>query len=620
MNLEKQLDQRITKRLAKLRHLLSQCSTYSTIGWCFAQLTGPTQAVGKKGRLTSPLKQLPFLLAVLLSTDEPAEPVEFTEKRWALTKRILEDLFSAYVMLYLPEKEDLRELSESWRRSREVSMLAFLHFHNSGLLASVEQIVSRIKIYLVPFDSKLSVLFGFTASEAIEICESVRQTVQNSADDLGIIASRVNDVLNAGSSFDGTEKEFRRLCREEPNVAETLRSLLGGVRGFGLVSRTQIETIHPISGPRFWKQFSVRRGEGPEVKYPTEQSVAEERPLVMVDQTHAMFPSINSLFSAVLRTFERELTQSDAKDRFLRARDRALEAETREKIQLLLGPQAQVWSNVYETPDAQYEHDIVAVEGDVCLVVEVKATPPSEPFRNPERAFQRLRNAFRADTGLQKAYEQANRLVARLRQGNSVILYDQKGHQIGHLLPAEAMLYVPVCVSRDNLGSLATNLSLLLEKEPTDPYPWAVCVLDLSSLAEAWEYLKWGSKQLRKYLDQRSKLHGKAFSDDELDFAGYFIRHGGIDEPIDTKDALIQLDPSYANIFDDIYRHVHQGGPPPGIEHSKPVLLDFKRSLLSGSPTFVDDPPGARVCEKTGRNSPCPCGSGRNYKRCHGQV
>ena len=32
-------------------------------------------------------------------------------------------------------------------------------------------------------------------------------------------------------------------------------------------------------------------------------------------------------------------------------------------------------------------------------------------------------------------------------------------------------------------------------------------------------------------------------------------------------------------------------------------------------------PPGAakRDAEKVGRNDPCPCGSGKKYKRCHGK-
>ena len=31
-------------------------------------------------------------------------------------------------------------------------------------------------------------------------------------------------------------------------------------------------------------------------------------------------------------------------------------------------------------------------------------------------------------------------------------------------------------------------------------------------------------------------------------------------------------------------------------------------------------PPVVRVGEKVGRNDPCPCGSGRKFKQCHGAI
>jgi preprotein translocase subunit SecA len=31
-------------------------------------------------------------------------------------------------------------------------------------------------------------------------------------------------------------------------------------------------------------------------------------------------------------------------------------------------------------------------------------------------------------------------------------------------------------------------------------------------------------------------------------------------------------------------------------------------------------PPFVRAGEKVGRNDPCPCGSGKKYKHCHGRI
>jgi len=171
----------------------------------------------------------------------------------------------------------------------------------------------------------------------------------------------------------------------------------------------------------------------------------------------------------------------------------------------------------------------------LCLPIEAKAAPPTEPFRDPDKAFVRLRDAFRADKGIQKALVQANRIVRKLKAGDLVPLYDARSRDVGRLLPDPSKLPIAVCVTRDDFGSLATNLALLLEKDTADSYPWAVNIIDLSNLAEAGSYFNWGPAEFRKYLEQRIMLHGKVFSDDDLDYAGYFMMHDGFDSATNTQ-------------------------------------------------------------------------------------
>jgi len=69
-------------------------------------------------------------------------------------------------------RKQLGNLSPEWYqvKVREVSMPAFLHYFNTGLLASVQQIEERITTYLVPFDAKLTEAIGISASQALAIC------------------------------------------------------------------------------------------------------------------------------------------------------------------------------------------------------------------------------------------------------------------------------------------------------------------------------------------------------------------------------------------------------------------------------------------------------------------
>ena len=109
--------------------------------------------------------------------------------------------------------------------------------------------------------------------------------------------------------------------------------------------------------------------------------------------------------------------------------------------------------------------------------------------------------------------------------------------------PTELERTYLICVTRDDFGPIAVNLSLLLEKEEEDPYPWAVNILDLHNLIDAWDYFGWGVDQLVKYLDLRVDLHGNVYASDELEIAGFFIKHGGLEPLVAAEADLLQLSP-----------------------------------------------------------------------------
>lgn len=205
---------------------------------------------------------------------------------------------------------------------------------------------------------------------------------------------------------------------------ERSERLLSGMKGLGGVSLSDLESAFPGLAHTFWQQFSMQRGEAPEIRYPTDQSIYETRPLIRISDTKAFCPLVNDLFTALRLVGKKKLLKSPARDKFLRARDKALEKETLTKIRAFLSPNATIWSEVYETPDSQYEHDVITVDDGLCLPIEEKAAPPTEPFRDPDKAFVRLRDAFRTDKGIQKAFVQANRIVRKPKAGDLVLLYD----------------------------------------------------------------------------------------------------------------------------------------------------------------------------------------------------
>jgi hypothetical protein len=612
------LEDEITACLAELRSTLADKATWSVAGWCFSYLFRDASGEGSDERWSSPAKQIPFLLGVLLSSPEPADGKELTSEGWEKVRQIIERLFNAYMLLYMPSPDQLGSVAPEWLRVREVSMLAFLHYFNNGLMASVEQISERIRRYCAPFDAEIAAALGVTATEFLSMVHRIAETLQSSLDALQSAArtERTRRIaLLDRAAVEGWSKQELSAAASDPDYRAAATELVTRLDGIGKISRKDLVAAFPESGETFWSLFSSERGAGPELRYPTEQSNVELKPIIRLSASEGICGTSNGLFTALLLVCEQTLSNSPVRTKFLRLRDKTLEDETVEKISQLLSPNATIYSEAYEQPDAQYEHDVIAVDSGLCLVIEAKASPPRAPFRDPDKAFKRLRDAFRADGGIQKGYTQAERIVRRLKSGETVALYDKDGHAIGQLIPHELKLIIGVVVTRDDFGALATNLKLLLEKEPEGAYPWVVNIIDLGNFTEAWKYLGYKTDKFSRYLEQRILLHGKVFSPDELDFAGFFIRHGSFEAALRAPADMVPLNPNYSSIFDEIYRHLHSAGPPVTVSETVPVLMDLKKSLTSGEPVFINttNRPGSR---KIGRNEPCPCGSGKKYQHC----
>jgi hypothetical protein len=606
---------RLEQGVAELRSLLSQHSTRSVAGWCFGPIVAAQQESSDR-KLLSPDRQISFLLSLVVSTPEPDIPAGLSEEDWRRAVVLLNNVYSAYLDLYLPkDSEQVSNLTDEWRHQREVSMSAFLHYFNSGLVASIEQLTERIEAYVGPFDSDLRQLIGLSSKQATEIARYLTTRLQDDLDGVSEMVrsgeSERQAMIDHIENYDPGSEDIPIAEWSKP-WEEKAQWIFSSVERLGIVRFRELERKFPTVARAYWEQFTIGRGDGPGIQYPTEGSVIDTRPLIRLDDNTAFCHAANGLFSSILLAAEDALARGELKARFLRARDKALEREVAKHARALLGQGATIWEHVYETPDGHFEHDVVAVDGNLCLIFEAKASARNEPLRDPAKAYVRLRDAFRSGTGIQKAYEQGSRIVKRLKAGEFVTLYDSKGREVGQLRPDISDFAACVCVTRDDFGPLATNLALLLDKHQGDDYPWAVSSIDLSTLAEAWGYFNWGSRELRNYLKQRLHLHGRVYSAYELDYAGAFIVHGRMPNP-PREGMIMQLEVGYSDVFDDIYRAIYYGAPAVRIAPKRPVLTDLRLSLRVGRPVFVQTQ--SRLA-KVGRNEPCPCGSGRKYKRC----
>lgn len=596
----------------RLRHLLSEQETKSVVGFCLGyhlhRANDPEYSAG----LSSPARQIAFLLGLLLSTAEPSPPKKMKTADWEKAIELLEQIFLAYQAVMWPQPDEIPNLTTEWKEVREVAGQALLHYHNTGLMATIEQLRTRVRDYITPFDDILKEEWGLSATQALEICDYVLEAWERHRDRMADASMRERQtrlsLIDEWEKHELTIDEVRKKAKELGYEQDFL-SLFSLVDKSGSVAKEMLVERFGDAGRGYWKLFSITRG-SVELTYLTENNPVDTRPLICIEEDTAMCPSANALFQGVLLLGERTLEDTSEARKYRRARDRVLEHQVEDVARVLFGQGATYYPRAFETHDGHYEHDLIVVCGGHAVVIEAKASPPKEPFRDLERGFVRLRHAFRGDTGIQKAYEQGERIRARCRAGEVIHLFDEHGQAMG-VLDSDAITDVHMlCVTRDDWGPLAVDLSLLLERPSVDaPYPWAVDILNFQAIAGAWEYLGLAPEAFLRFLGERRDLHGRTICWDELDLVGFWLKHDGFHWITESGADKVHINPHYADLFEEIYAATHLGGPPVELEVAEPFMGDV-RAMLAEMFTQL---------ENTGRNEPCPCGSGKKFKRCHGK-
>jgi hypothetical protein len=622
--MQEKLHKKLVAETEKLRRLVAGCSFDEITGYVGAKfISWPEEDIG----LSSPHKQLFFLLGLTMSTPEPAIPNEFDEAEWEKARVLLESISCLYGFMYWPSADETDQIDERWHSDRKLAMPAFLHYFNSGLMASTEQVKNRIRGYLFPFDETIRSVLGLGVSQMLTAADSVFEILQRGFD--ALTEAKQNEesarlqILDLAQK-EGWDDEMIRSYTSASGYGVQADALLAALSKVLKLELTDlVATVGQDLAFEFWRLFTSTRGESSSFTYLTDANPAEDRPIFLIGRDIASVPSPHSVYLAVLSVTERALMNSDRKDSFLRHRDKTLQNETEKVFKGFFGSSAKIVAGAYETPDQQHEHDIIVYWNRRLFAVEAKASPPVVPFRDPARASVRIRRAFASDRGIQKAYDQAHRIEIALKAGYSPKLYNRSGEVLLDLSAIPIDRVYCICVTRDNFGLLASDLSLLLNKDLAYPYPWAINILDLESLFDALSYFGWGPERFCEYLEGREKMHGKIIAFDELEFAGYLIEHGTFDYMFDGNCDKSFLNPSYTEVLTRVHL-AKLGGKPVKYAPHPPVSTNLSsevrkwqaESILGNKESLK--PRDGESRQKQGRNQKCACGSGLKYKHCCG--
>lgn len=164
--MEDKLYKQITKDREKLLSILSKHSTYEVVGWCANYLNSTDR---KEGQLGSPIRQTFYLLGLMLNTEEPKEPIGFGEGEWNNCAKLLNSITTSYIFMYWPSINNNEHISDRWKDIIDVVEPTFLDYFNTGLLATVEQVINRTKKYISPFDDYLKNKLNINSKIAIKL-------------------------------------------------------------------------------------------------------------------------------------------------------------------------------------------------------------------------------------------------------------------------------------------------------------------------------------------------------------------------------------------------------------------------------------------------------------------
>jgi hypothetical protein len=625
--MREELHKLMLEDIAKLRNLIGNASS-ETICLRLFQLLDDTYETACQYGLLAPLRQCQYLLGLLVTTPEPRVHSELTDGEWQQVFEYLRAIYRAYALMFWPSEEE-RELSktEAWYKPRDVAMPAFLHYFSQGSMASVEQVVARIETTLVHFDKELADKTGISATEAMEITKRICADVQARFEKITALyrftKSHYDKAIQAGWDVATARKDMQ----SSPSYLEHLKTLedqrlplsvflidLQGVFGYAKAAA-------------YWSLFALSRQSTTSFTYPTELNPVVQRPLIEYGSGKAVMVVGNLLYEAVLASLGKLLADDDrVRQRYLKRRDLALERQVSGILSRLF-PDAEHYPECYEQPDSHFEHDHVVIWQRSMFVIESKASPPPEPFRDPNKACERIRRAFRSESGIQEAFNQSNRLRRAHLRGDQIRLYDQQGELLREVASTELDAVYCICVTANSYGPVAVDLSMLLEKDDADQFPWAVYVNDLDATVCAFDRKRWGPDKFREFLEQRQRLQGKAFTDDELEIVGAFVLYGTLEPWISRPEEKIFFLEGFSKVFDAIYEEQH-GGPAPALEAEGPPRFHDPFSGINALPEEPRSGIDVSAIDKigplrrdlrrsrVGRNDPCPCGSGRKFKRC----
>ncbi|KLQ28316.1 hypothetical protein ABR33_19255 [Enterobacter bugandensis] len=567
-------------KIKKLKEVVKDLDTNTLSTYCFWEMY-KFATLGQKIDLQSPARQMQYLFGIASSANEPVEPSKNIDGKLTQIVTLLNEIFGKYMRAYFPTKEDLKNgLEDEWHKVREIAMPMFLGYFFEGQKIATMEYKNIIKSSFNGFEDEIKEHFGLNHHEMLEIIDLIGDIIQKKYDNFQDIMRKLK--LEHEKLKDIKVEDFEDFMNgvkeRTEHLSDEFHSFMSGSVSFNFDSIRA--SIGNVAVDSFVKTFVTVRGESPEIKFITDDNPFTYKPIITINNYDYFLPMSNAAYEAIILNIEQFFKASKYSERYRKSRDVRLEQEAFSIFKEFFPESATIVDSVFETNDSHNEHDLIILHDRKIIIVEAKAAPRRAPLREPNKAYIRIRDDFKRKSGIQSASDQANNLRRLILTNVETPLYNKKGELILTIKQSEYDDIYCVCITKDDFGMLATDLTLMLEKNEGEPYPWVISIQDLKFYIECLKDINLSPDYLIGYISERINLHGKVIANDELEYAGAYLNYDGFDFVKSPTNSKVFLDMSESRVFDEIHlekingrKYVHK------IKKSTYGILDRNKML-----------------------------------------
>lgn len=547
------LHNELLKAIEELKQLTSTISLESLIN--FISMRQFKFNHGKSTTLSSPFQQGTYLLGLAASQEEPTNPIEFSDHLDKEISKLLNQIFSFYTLNYF----DLDKNNENDKKTKLVVMSAFIHYFFTSKTLNSHQIKEWIVFWFKDYSRILQENYKFSVEDLLSFSALLEDGIQDNFDEgkkeiqlLDLYRQRFLDKCD--EDIANFPLEVQRI-KDDSELQERMKNFFeNSLKVFSVPISKMSDKFGSEKLNSILNVFSLKRGDAEEIIYLTDKNPIQFKSL-FIDKDRIYYVANNSFFISIINFLENFLYKEVKNaQKNIQNRDKKLELKTIELFKKLCSSNAEFYESAFQNTNSTNEHDLVIYDNGVLLIVEAKASPPKEPMRDAEKAFIKIRDHFKSNAGLQKAFEQANSLKNRVLEEQKLTLFTKKGKLLIEIPLVEIKVIHTICVTRDDFGALGCNLDYLLNKQEDESYPWVIDIANLDSIVQAWDHLELNYSDFYEFLSQRNQLHNKVVSMDELEYVGAYLKYqGGLKGFISAKADYIPLSMEDADIFDEIY-------------------------------------------------------------------